>query len=78
LGKTNLNSKIVRVKVYLDKGTNLIAGIHCTYSGNKKGGEYVRKDKEVHENQYNEEELVCKDGSYVQSISGTLNQEDKL
>jgi len=54
LGKTSLNSKIIKVKVYLDKNTNDIAGIHCTYSGNKKGGDYVKKDKEAHENQYNE------------------------
>jgi len=52
LGKSNLNSKIVGIKVYLDKLTNLIAGIQLTYMGNKKGGEYVRKDKDTKEKQY--------------------------
>jgi len=55
LGKSNLNSKIIGVKVYLDKMTNLIAGIQVTYIGNKKGGDYVKKDKESKEKQYNED-----------------------
>lgn len=46
LGKNNLSAKITSVRVYLDKNTNLIAGLQLGYSGNKKGGEHVRKDKD--------------------------------
>jgi len=46
LGKSNLTSKIISIKVYLDKSCDLIAGIQCIYAGNKKGGDYVRKDKD--------------------------------
>jgi hypothetical protein len=38
LGKSNLTSKIVGVRVYLDRGSGLIAGIQCSYSGGKRGG----------------------------------------
>lgn len=55
LGKSNLNSKITGIKVYFDKSNNLIAGIQMTYTGNKKGGDYVKKDKDNKEKQYNEE-----------------------
>ena len=46
LGKNNLNAKIIGVKVYLDRMNSLIAGINVTYSGNKKGGDHVKKDRE--------------------------------
>jgi hypothetical protein len=52
VGKTNLTSKIIAIKVYVDKSCELIAGIQCTYAGNKKGGDYVRKDKDQKEKQY--------------------------
>ena len=52
IGKTNLTSKIIAIKVYVDKSCDLIAGIQCTYAGNKKGGDYVRKDKDQKEKQY--------------------------
>jgi hypothetical protein len=52
LGKTNLNAKIIRVKVYLDKNANCIAGIQCIYSNNKKGADYIKKDKDSKEKQY--------------------------
>lgn len=55
LGKTNLTAKITGLKVYLDTGLNLIAGLQCTYSGNKRGGDHVRKDKDQREKQYKEE-----------------------
>lgn len=45
LGKSNLGSKIVGIKIYLDKTSNLIAGIQVTYIGKKKGGDYIKKDK---------------------------------
>ena len=37
LGKHNLSSKITGVRVYLDRDTELPAGIQCFYNG-KKGG----------------------------------------
>lgn len=46
LGKNNLTAKITAIKIYIDYSTNLISGLQCTYSGNKKGGEHVRKDKD--------------------------------
>ena len=46
LGKNNLSSKIIAFKVYIDKSCDLIAGIQCTYAGKKKGGDYVKKDKD--------------------------------
>ena len=54
LGKNNLTAKITGLKIYLDKQTNLIAGLQCIYSGNKKGGEHVKKDKDQREKQYKE------------------------
>jgi len=45
LGKSNLSSKIIGIKVYIDKSSNLIAGLQLTYIG-KKGGDYVKKDKD--------------------------------
>ncbi len=45
LGKSNLHTLIIGVNVFVDKSTDLIAGFQFTYSGNKKGGEYVRKDR---------------------------------
>lgn len=53
LGKSNLMTKITGIKVYVDKIHNVICGIQCTYNGRKKGGDYVRKDKEAREKQYN-------------------------
>jgi len=47
IGKSNLNTKVIAIKVYLDKGNNLIAGLQLTYFGNKKGGDYVKKDKDA-------------------------------
>ena len=43
LGKNNLNSKIIGMHVYLDKITNTICGFQVLYSGNKKGGDYMKK-----------------------------------
>jgi len=37
LGKSNLHTKVTGLKVYLDKITNAITGIQCTYNGHKKG-----------------------------------------
>lgn len=78
LGKNNLTAKITGVKVFIDQETELIAGIQCTYSGNKRGGEHVRKDKDQREKQYREEEFVCRGSSFIRSVTGTLNGEDKL
>jgi hypothetical protein len=47
LGKANLNSKVTGIKIYLDKVKNVICGIQCTYNGHKKGGDYVKKEKEA-------------------------------
>lgn len=78
LGKSNLNSKIIGIKVYLDKLSNLIAGIQITYIGNKKGGDYVKKDKDNKEKQYTEEDYLSKGGNYVRSIYGTLSVDNRL
>lgn len=78
LGKSNLTAKITAVKVYLDTASGLIAGLQCTYSGNKRGGDHVRKDKDQREKQYKEEDFSCRGSSFIRSISGTLNSEDKL
>jgi hypothetical protein len=45
LGKSNLSSKIIGLRVYFDRISGLIGGLQVTYNGNKKGGDYVRKDK---------------------------------
>ena len=55
LGKSNLTAKITGIRAFLDKDSDLIAGIQCTYSGNKRGGEHVKKDKDQREKQYKEE-----------------------
>ena len=73
LGKNNLTAKITSARVYLDQTTNLIAGIQLGYSGNKKGGDHVKKDKDQRDKQYKEEEMVCRGSSFVRSIAGTLN-----
>ena len=62
----------------MDKASGLLSGIQLTYDSNKKGGEYVRKDRESKEKQYIEEEFICKGHASIRSISGTLNPEDKL
>ena len=78
LSKHNLTAKITGLKVYLDKQTNLIAGLQCTYSGNKKGGDNVKKDKDQREKQYKEEEFTCRGSSFIRSVTGTLDTEDRL
>ena len=78
LGKNNLTAKITGVKVYIDIETELIAGIQCTYSGNKRAGEHVKKDKDQREKQYKEEEFVCRGSSFIRSVTGSLNSEDRL
>lgn len=52
LGKNSLTLKITSLKVYVDKTTNLIAGIQCIYTGNKQGADHIRKDKDQKESQY--------------------------
>ena len=47
LGKSNLSTKITGIKVYYDKSKTNICGIQCTYNGHKKGGDYVKRDKEA-------------------------------
>ena len=46
LGKNKLNTKITGLLVYLNSKENKICGIQATY-GTKKGGEYVKKDREA-------------------------------
>ena len=45
LGRSNLNSHVVGITVFTDKTTEFISGFQFFYSGNKKGAEYVRKDR---------------------------------
>ena len=78
LGKANLHNKITGISVYLDKGKKLISGFQCTYDHKKKGGEYVRRDRDSRELQYHEEIFVCDEKDYLKSISGTLTSDDKL
>lgn len=54
LGKSNLNTKITGMTVYIDKENGVICGLQCTYSNKKRGGEYVRKDRDSREKQYHE------------------------
>lgn len=46
LGKKSLFTKIVGFTVYINNQTGAIGGLHATYN-NKKGGEYVKKDREL-------------------------------
>jgi hypothetical protein len=73
LGKSNLSAKITGVKIFIERMSGLIGGIQVSYDKGKKGGEYVRKDKEAKEKQYTEEEYQCKGNASIRSISGTLN-----
>jgi hypothetical protein len=45
LGKSNFNTKITSMCVYIDKNNNIISGLQCTYNGHKKGGNYVKLSK---------------------------------
>lgn len=53
LGKKNLHSKIVGFTAYIHNQTGVIGGVHAIYS-NKKGGQYVKKDRETRQQQYKE------------------------
>ncbi len=53
LGKKNLYSKIVALSVFINNQTGAIGGIQATYN-NKKGGQYVKKDREMRQQQYRE------------------------
>lgn len=46
LGKNKLNTKIMGFLIYLNPKEGIICGIQATYT-NKKGGEYVKKDREA-------------------------------
>ena len=78
LGKSNLTSRITGFNVFIDRELQVIAGVQCVYDHKKKGGEYVRKDRDTREKQYQEESFVCGEKEFIKSISGTLNGEDKL
>ena len=45
LGKTNLNSKITGITVFVDKALGVICGLQCTYNHKKRGGEYLKRDR---------------------------------
>jgi hypothetical protein len=38
-----LKAKIIGARIYISKASNLIIGMQITYSGNKKGGDNVKK-----------------------------------
>lgn len=78
LGKTNLMTKITGMTVFLDKELGVIAGVQCIYGHKKRGGEYVKKDRDSREKQYQEETFECEEKEFIKSISGTLTSEDKL
>lgn len=44
LGKNKLNTKMTGLVVYLNPNEEAIGGIHAVY-GNKKGGQYLKKDR---------------------------------
>lgn len=44
LGRSSLKAKILGAKVYISKASNAIVGLQMTYSGNKRGGDYFKKD----------------------------------
>ena len=46
LGKVNLYTRITGISVYLDKNRKFISGFQCSYDHKKKGGEYVRRDRD--------------------------------
>ena len=46
LGKKILHSKIISFTVFINNQTGAIGGLHAVYS-HKKGGQYVRKDRET-------------------------------
>ena len=77
IGKHNLTSKITGVKMYIDMASHTFAGIQCTYGG-KKGSDHIRKEKDLKEKVYQEEEFQCKPRTYIKSISGTITANDKL
>ena len=78
LGKSNLTSRITGFNVFIDKELRVIAGVQCVYDHKKKGGEYVKKDHNTREKQYQEDSFSCGEKEFIKSISGTLNGEDKL
>ena len=78
IGKNNLLSKIVAVKVYFDKSTGNLAGIQCTYQGNKQGADNIKRDKDARENYYDEEKISCKPNAFIRSISGTVTANDRV
>lgn len=61
LGKKSLHSKMIGFTVFINNQTGAIGGLQATYSS-KKGGEYVKKDREMREQQYKEEKLICGEG----------------
>lgn len=44
LGKKNLKSKIIGLTLFINNQTEAIGGIQAIYY-NKKGGQYVKKDR---------------------------------
>lgn len=61
LGKKNLNNKILGLTVFINNQTGAIGGLQATYN-NKKGGEYVKKDREMRQQQYREQKISCGEG----------------
>ena len=77
LGKSNVHARITSLTVFLDRERAVVAGLACVYDQKKKGGEFVRRDREV-KDQYDEQSLSCGEGEFIRSISGTLTADDKL
>ena len=47
-----MGTKITGMTVFMDKSMGVICGIQCTYGHKKRGGEYLRKDRDTKEKQY--------------------------
>lgn len=78
LGKTNLMTKMTGLTVFTNCQTKAISGVQATYNHNKRGGEYLKKDREAKERQYDDDHIVCQEGEWIKSVTGTLNPLDRL
>ena len=47
LGKTNLFSKMTGLTIFINCQTKAISGAQATYNHNKRGGEYLKRDREA-------------------------------
>lgn len=46
LGKNNLHSKMTGLTIFINCQTKAISGVQATYNYSKRGGEYLKRDRE--------------------------------